>query len=149
MQGYKKISIFDLIIMALTVFGEASICADYEQVKVAWVILNRAEKMKWNIARVCFTPWHFSCWRQNRYLWRFVIEVVFGEGKEWSYEWKEFARCLNNCIIAIMDRDKGRQWGGLYYHDKSIPKPDTWDFAELIDETKYFKFYKEREEKKG
>ncbi len=149
MQGYKKISIFDLIIMALTVFGEASICDDYEQIRVGWTILNRAETWKWSIAKVCLTPWHFSCWKMNKYLWRFIVDNFNGYMQYDKYEWREFLRALSNCMYACNSEINRKAWAGMYYHDKSIPKPETWDELELIEETKHFKFYKLKEVKKG
>lgn len=147
MSDYKKFSIFDLLVMALTVFGEASICSDYEQIRVAWVILNRAERWKWKVSKVCLIPWHFSCWRQNKYLWRFIVDNFIGEMEFDKYEFKEFIRAMNNCIYALNSKTNRRLWGGLYYHDKSIPKPETWDNLIEVETTEHFKFYKIKEVK--
>jgi len=140
-----KITLFDIIVMTLTVFGEASICYDDEQIKVAWVILNRTERYGGKIVRVCLNPWNFLCWIKNKYLWRFIIECVFCGGKEWGYDWKEFVRCFKNCTEAIQNIEKGKRWGGLYYHDNSIQTPEAWRNFEVVEKTTHFTFYKEKE----
>ena len=65
----------DLVIMALTMWGEARNEGNAGLAAVAWTIRNRAEADLWGdgkpdwwgegIAGVCLKPWQFSCWNAN------------------------------------------------------------------------------------
>jgi N-acetylmuramoyl-L-alanine amidase len=65
----------DAYIMALTLYGEARGLPKEGQVKVAWVIRNRAERAAFAgprqvgsegaVSHVCTMPWQFSCWNES------------------------------------------------------------------------------------
>ncbi len=141
-----KITLFDIIVMTLTVFGEASICYDDEQIKVAWVILNRTKKWKKSPCEICLMPFHFSCWRQNKYLYNLIIDLLTKGIDLRKAEGYQFARALYNVMYACKYQDSGLKWGAMYYHDNSIQTPEEWKEFEVIEKTQYFTFYKEKEE---
>lgn len=65
----------DVVIMALTLYGEARGLDTEGQTKVAWVIRNRAERFGFvgtshvgaegAVAKACLMPWQFSCWNDG------------------------------------------------------------------------------------
>ncbi len=65
----------DIFVMALTLYGEARGLSEEGQVKVAWVIRNRAERVAFvgprmvgsegAVAHACMMPWQFSCWNES------------------------------------------------------------------------------------
>lgn len=57
-----------LIVMALTVWGEARGEPPAGQRAVAWTIRNRADHPCWwgrDLTDVCLKPYQFSCWNHN------------------------------------------------------------------------------------
>lgn len=66
----------DILVGALTVYGEARGCTQAGRTAIAHTIINRAKKHSWwgkidgmypdhSIAAVCLKPWQYSCWNAN------------------------------------------------------------------------------------
>jgi N-acetylmuramoyl-L-alanine amidase len=64
----------DVVTLARTLWGEARGEAVDGQIAVAWVIRNRAERVRFAgrlvgregaVAQVCLAPWQFSCWNEG------------------------------------------------------------------------------------
>lgn len=53
-----------VVLLALTVLGEAEGEPDSGKQAVAWVIKNRMLKKKCGVAEVALAPWQFSCWNR-------------------------------------------------------------------------------------
>ncbi|RLF88047.1 hypothetical protein DRN34_00275 [Thermococci archaeon] len=140
-----KVRLIDIIIMTLTVFGEASICDDYEQIKVAWVILNRSKKWGELPCEVCLAPFQFHCWRKNKYLYELIISLLVGGVSLKIGEGYQFARALYNVMYSCKYYEIGLRWGATYFHDNSISTPEKWKDFEIVEKTEHFTFYKEKE----
>lgn len=65
----------DLVIAALTIYGEARGESDKGQIAVAYTIINRARARRWwgrtasepdhSLAAVCLRPWQYSPWNKD------------------------------------------------------------------------------------
>jgi len=140
-----KVRLIDIIIMTLTVFGEASICDDYEQIKVAWVVLNRSKKWRKLPCEVCLAPFQFHCWTKNKHLYNLIISLLVSGINLERGEGYQFARALYNVMYACKYVNTGLEWGAMYYHDNSIQTPEAWRNFEVVEKTTHFTFYKEKE----
>lgn len=62
------VSLPPVVVMALTVWGEARGESAAGQKAVAWVIRNRVDNPGWwgrDLTGVCLKPYQFSCWNHN------------------------------------------------------------------------------------
>jgi N-acetylmuramoyl-L-alanine amidase len=139
----------DLVIMALTLHGEARGLDTEGQTKVAWVIRNRAQRFnlpffagklvnhEGAIEKVCRAPWQFSCWNEgdpnarllNALLseWNRYLERPYGL----DAEFKVASAVLEGIVEDITN-------GSDHYH--TVAKPGwapTWPpvWAEVYGET--------------
>ena len=115
-------SAFDLLIGALTIWGEARGDSQQGRIAVAHTILNRAKAKKWwgekvasnipdhSISAVCQKPSQFSCWNASDPNWK-TLNKMRGEGLEVCITDKTFRSCLKALIDAIdgfaVDHTKG------------------------------------------
>ena len=53
---------FDLVLLAITVWGEARGESDKGKLAVAWVICNRMRRQGSRISHIVLKPWQFSFW---------------------------------------------------------------------------------------
>lgn len=111
----------DLLVGALTIYGEARGDTQEGKVAVAHTILNRCKAQKWwgkgvpalvdhSIAEVCLTPSQFSCWNEKDPN-RKVLDAMQKEGLAFNISGKDFRACLKALIDAVdgftIDHTKG------------------------------------------
>ena len=135
------------LFVARVIYSEtSSIGTDEEKTAICRVIQNRIRNRAFGSGRlfsaydVCKQPKAFSCVgsRKNGNWWAFKQNL-----NEYTVTACQMARSLMNG-----DEISGESWMDdiVYYHDKSIEKPDKWDNrfwrAVLVRETEHFKFYK-------
>lgn len=70
----------DVVLLALTVWGEARGESDTGKLAVAWVMVNRHEAG--SISRVLLRPWQFSFWNTDDPS-RPLIGEISGESDQW------------------------------------------------------------------
>jgi N-acetylmuramoyl-L-alanine amidase len=116
-----KVSDTDILVGALTIYGEARGETQESRVAVAHAILNRCKAKRWwgkgvpalldhSIEEVCLTPKQFSCWDEkdpNRPLLLSMRE----DGLDSCIVDKDFRGCLKALIDALdgyaIDHTKG------------------------------------------
>ena len=111
----RIITVKDLTIMALTVFGEARGQMQEGQLAVACVILNRWGNPGWwsrnkgdgikddTIEAVCRDPWQFSCWNKDDP--NFAIL-----NNQSVYKRNDFVRIRAMCESLIFDINNGKNY---------------------------------------
>lgn len=55
-----------LVLLAITVWGEARGTGQEGQAAVAHVVMNRVRKKGWTITRTALDPWDFSCFNKKK-----------------------------------------------------------------------------------
>jgi N-acetylmuramoyl-L-alanine amidase len=117
-----KVTDTDILVGALTIFGEARGDTQEGRVAVAHTILNRCKAAKWwgksamptvhpnhSIRAVCMKPSQFSCWNEGDPN-RSILEDM-GENEFANLGNKDFRACLKALIDAVdgftVDHTKG------------------------------------------
>lgn len=139
--------------IAKTIYSEASTLCSYEEhIAIGRVIQNRIGHKGFGMGRlsnafeVCKQPKAFTSVLKHNVNW-----------DQYQIKLNKFSKFDAQIAKILMDPSKrlgGSSWMKdiVYYHDKSIKKPSSWDNrywkAILVKETEHFKFYKIEENKK-
>lgn len=81
-----KVSDVDMLVGALTVYGEARGSTQQDRLGVAHVIINRVKAKQWwgrgvspyidhSITAVCLKPWQFSCWNSSDVNYKLLAQL--------------------------------------------------------------------------
>ena len=142
---YDAKPVFDHSYVARVIYAETAICGEGERWMVASVIKNRIGKKEFGGAGamrgVVEVPKAFSCVDDNRN-GNWVQSVLYAESPPLND--LLYRRWLHSLHLAHGDFKPYPEV--VYYHDKTIVKPDSWDnkwfVAALVCETPHFKFYR-------
>lgn len=112
-----KHTLNDLIVMAMTIYGEARGESQMGQYAVGCVIYNRYKKQHLgskSIEHVCLKPWQFSCWNENDPNRRLLTSTMQMN--------EAFYRCLHEAtyILQYGDNRQDITLGSLHYHSVSL-----------------------------
>lgn len=66
----------DVVLLALTVLGEAEGESDLGKYAIAWVVKNRMLARKLGVKFVVLMPWQFSCWNHSQPRRSFLEDTV-------------------------------------------------------------------------
>ena len=111
---------FEVILLALTVWGEAR-GEDYKgKLAVAWVICNRARFQETRLSRIVLKAWQFSFWNTNDPS-RDDISDIDERGPVWE-------QCLKAATGAYFKHTIDPTYGAEFYYNPSVvAKPSWWD----------------------
>ena len=102
-----------LVLMALTVLGEAEGEPYAGKLAVAHVIVNRMKKHFTGVADTVLAPWQFSCWDPGTHRKEFLLTVINKEAKNvLAGIWEE---CLQACETAMKEPDTDPTFGATHY----------------------------------
>jgi N-acetylmuramoyl-L-alanine amidase len=120
-EGSVKVTDTDILVGALTIYGEARGDTQEGKVAVAHTIVNRCKAQKWwgkgygdnpdhSIATVCLKPSQFSCWNDGDPNKKTLFDRR-AEGFDLNIADKDFRACLKALIDAVdgftVDHTKG------------------------------------------
>lgn len=112
---------FEVILMALTIWGEAR-GEPYEgKLGVAWVLRNRAKRWKFKMSRVVLKAWQFSFWNTDDPS-RDDISDIDPDSPIWL-------ECLKAASAAYFELGEDPTKGAIYYLNPLSLKslPSWWD----------------------
>ena len=150
-QKFKKLSLnADELFIAKTIYSETStLCTAEEIVAVCCVIQNRIGLKDFgnckNAVEVCKNVGSFTSVSSHNSNW--------GQYKIYLNKYTLYDAKLSKILANPRVKLAGKPWMKdiVYYHDKSITKPKSWDNKYyktiLVKETPKFKFYKVERQK--
>ena len=115
---FQKFRPEELLIAAMTIWGEARGESKAGRRAVARVILNRWKAKSWYGSRlgvVCQKPWQFSCWNENDPNLEKLRKLELNRNK-----------ILRMCLIDLleaMNEDQDPTNGATHYHNANISAP--------------------------
>lgn len=94
-----------VVLLALTVLGEAEGEPDLGKYAVAWVVKNRMLKKKVEVKDVVLMPWQFSCWnRVNNPRRKFLEDTILKEAKNIPLSmWAACVRASHEVLDGLSD----------------------------------------------
>lgn len=110
------------VVLALTVFAEASGEPELGQVAVAWVVKHRAARWRQTIQLVCLAPRQFSCWwgtdPNSARLYQRAEAVLLGASP--GLQDPAWLSCAAACHRALIGTAPDPTGGALYYCTAAI-----------------------------
>jgi len=102
-----------LVLMALTVLGEAEGEPYAGKLAVAHVIVNRMRKGNLSVADTVLAPWQFSCWNPGDPRKLFLTNVILKEAKNvLPGLWEQ---CVQACEAAMNEPETDPTAGATHY----------------------------------
>lgn len=93
-----------IVLLALTVLGEAEGEPDLGKYAVAWVVKNRMLKRKLDVKFIVLMPWQFSCWNHTEPRRRFLEETIRKEAKNLPMAvWASCVRAAQETLDGLAD----------------------------------------------
>lgn len=133
-----------LIVMALTVWGEARGEAPAGQRAVAWVIRNRADNPSWwgrDLADVCLKKYQFSCWNHDDPNYQRLIN----EATRCRPDFKAI-RLICESVMLSQSADDDPTNGADHYCTRDVAKKTSWTHGQVpVAEIGRHLFYRLRE----
>ena len=115
----------DVVLLALTVLGEAEGEPDLGKYAVAWVVKNRMLLKKKGVREVVMAPWQFSCWNLGEPRRAFLEDTALKAAKNLPMAvWAACVRASHEVLDGLADDPVG---GATHYCTNALWGNDDSD----------------------
>lgn len=139
---------YDVIYLALTIYGEARGEFFTGKLAVGQVVLNRVRAESWygkTIHEVCLKHKQFSCWNENdpnSDKLNEMAERMERDGVQVLFKDDTFRECLTAALMVIEGRCEDYAMGATHYlHHSAVDRVSWDDNAELVGAIGNHRFY--------